>query len=48
VVAQRGEVTRALDIAADELARRHLVKRAPTAREQPRVGHQILDHRSLF
>ena len=45
VVLGGGDVTRALDVAADELTPRHLVKGTHAPRKHPLVGHQVLDHR---
>ena len=45
VVLQGGDVAGALDVAADELARRRLVEGAPAAVEDAGVADQVLDHR---
>ena len=48
VVLRGGEVARALDVAAGELAGRRLVERPLAAGEHPRVVDQVLDHRLGF
>src|SRR6266536_3402272 len=45
VVMGGGDVTRALDVAADEVSPRHLVKGTHAPRKHALVGHQVLDHR---